>query len=220
MAVFYRKQKEFEKAEACLDKGEKAAIEANDLESLGTNYGHRGAFLSIQGLYDEARPYYEKVLEIRTQQNDSVGLSYVYLDIAEYEAFKGRLNNAFEWIDKSTTIRKAIGDDQGVAVNTVIIGEMYFGNKQYIDAIPFFNKTIELATPIGYADLIKFAYGMLQQSYVALGNYKEAYDYQSKQMIFQGQLAKYGKSQGNRRTSNQIRDGKRKNNRSPCSNLK
>ena len=188
MAVFYRKQKDYEKALACLDKGEKAAIAAEDLEALGTNYGHRGAFLSTQGYYDEARPYFEKVLEIRIQQNDSVGLGYVYLDMAEYAAFKGRLQEAFEWIEKSTTIRKAIGDDQGVAVNTVIVGEMYFGDEQYAKAIPYFEKTIELATPIAYADLIKFSYGMLQQSYLALDNYKEAYAYQSREMQFQDSL--------------------------------
>ena len=188
MAVFYRKQKEYDKAMACLDKAEAAAIKADDIEALGTNYGHRGAFLSTKGQYDEARPYFEKVMKIRTEQNDSVGLGYVYLDMAEYAAYKKQYDEAFDWIRKSTDIRKAIGDDQGVAVNTVIIGEMYFSIEQYGRAIPYFEKTIELATPIAYTDLVKFSYGMLQKAYMELGNYKDAYTYQSKQMLLQDSL--------------------------------
>jgi two-component system NarL family sensor kinase len=188
LAVFYKKNKEFDKASECLDKSEAAALEANDIDALGTSYSHRGVLLSQQGLYDEAKTYYDKVLEIRLQQKDSVGLGYVMLDIAEFLAFKGQLKDAFNWIEQSTIIRKAMGDDQGVAVNTVIIGEMYFGDEQYAKAIPYFEKTIDLAIPIGYTDLIKFSYGMLQQSYVEVGNFEKAYNYQSQQMMFQDSL--------------------------------
>lgn len=188
MAVFYSKNEEYEKAFAALDKSEFAAKKAGDQESLGTSFANRGAILVKQGNYEEAQPFFEEVLTIRTQQKDSVGLGYVYLNFSEYEMFKGNLDASIAWVEKSSIIRQKIGDSQGVAVNNVIMGEIYFNAERYEEAIPYFYKTIELATPIGYTDLIKFTYGMLQKSYVALGRYHDAYENQSRQMAFQDSL--------------------------------
>ncbi len=174
-AVYYRKQKDYKMVIACLDKGETAALRANDLSTLSTNYHHRGESFSQKGNFDAALPYFQKVLDIRIQLQDSVGLGYIYLDFAACKAEKGHLEAALEYIEKSTAIRKSLGDNSGIAVNTVITGETYFTFEDYERAATYFQRTIELAKPIGFTDLARFAYDMLQKSQIELKNFEAAY---------------------------------------------
>ncbi|WP_176214709.1 tetratricopeptide repeat-containing sensor histidine kinase [Reichenbachiella faecimaris] len=184
LAGFYHKNGQYEKANETADQAQTAALLANDTKTLGTYYGFKMTFLMRQEKYDEAHPYMLKAFEIRKKDQDSIGLGYAYLDFAEYELRKGNLEAAQQYVDQSTAIRKLIGDDQGVAINSVITGENYFHVGQYKKAIPFFKKSIEQATPIGYTDLIRFGYDMLQQSYVKLGDYEKAYDHLQQAQVF------------------------------------
>ncbi|UXX79598.1 sensor histidine kinase [Reichenbachiella carrageenanivorans] len=194
MAVFYHKQKQLDDAYNALDKAETAAKLAHDEEALGTTYSHHMSFLVRREKHKEAYPYMMKVFEIRKRTQDSVGLGYIYLDIANYKLINDQLDESLELVNKSTEIRKRIGDNQGVAVNTVIKGEFYFQTGNFKKAIPFFEKAIALATPIGYTDLIRFGYDMLQQSYVKLGDYKNAYENLQKNQIFNDSIYNVEKS--------------------------
>ena len=176
MAVFYHKTDEKEKAPAILAKAYRLARKAGDSVAMGTAQGHRAAFLMRQDKYEEARPYIEEVFAIRQSMQDSVGLGYVYLDLAEFQLHDDNLDSAVALIQKSSGIRQKLGDKQGVVVNTVIVGETYFAAQEYEQAIPYFKETIREAAAIGYADLQRFAYDMLQKSYLELGEYKLAYE--------------------------------------------
>ncbi len=194
LAVFYRKQNNANKVNFCLDKGEKAALNVNDLEALSTNYHHRGETFSQAGDYENALPYFQKVLDIRLELQDSIGLGYIYLDFANSEVEQGNLNNALGYLSQSTAIREKLKDRQGVAVNTVVAGETYFAFEQYQKAIEQFEKTIELAKSIGFTDLTRFAYSMLQKAQVEEGNYRAAYENLSLSQAFSDSLFNIEKS--------------------------
>ncbi|MEP2024877.1 MAG: histidine kinase [Reichenbachiella sp.] len=194
LAGFYHRHGQYEIANETADKAYQAAQIANDTKTQGTYYGFKMTFLMKQDKYDEAHPYMLKAFEIRKQDQDSIGLGYAYLDFAEYELRKGNLVGAKKFVDQSTEIRKLIGDDQGVAINTVITGENYFHVGQYKKAIPYFEESIALATPIGYTDLIRFGYDMLQQSYVKLGDYKNAYKHLQQAQMFNDSIFNLEKS--------------------------
>jgi signal transduction histidine kinase len=178
MAVFYHKQKDNEKSEEALDAAEKAARESNSLEQLGTTLHHRGVWLSMEGNFKAARPFFEEVLKIRTDIKDSVGLGYIYLDFAEMALSEGNLQLALENLDRSTGIRQRLGDRQGVIVNTVNKGETYYNAGLFREALPLFLSGIEEGTKIGFTDLVQHTYGFTAKTYVALGDYKNAYSYQ------------------------------------------
>jgi signal transduction histidine kinase len=175
LAVFQHKNQNLAKAYEALDSAYLHCKEVNDLECMGTSLSHRGTFLVRKGKYEEARPIFLKVLEIRKEMKDSIGLGYVYLDLAEYEAQNGNVTEAVKLINRSTEIRKSINDKQGLAVNTVIIGETYFGAENYDSAIVYFNKTLDLARPIGYTDLMRFSFDMIEKSFLAKNDYQKAY---------------------------------------------
>jgi two-component system NarL family sensor kinase len=178
LAVFYHKQRDFEKSEAALDEAEENARSVNDREKLGTTLDHRGSWLIMDGKYKEARPYYTEVLKIRKELKDSVGLGYAYLNFAEMAMNENDLPSALRYLDSSTYIRRRIHDEQGVVVNLVNKGETYYGTKNYSEALPLFLEGLEAAKRIGYTDLIRYANGSLAQTYVALDDYKNAFKYQ------------------------------------------
>ncbi|MEI9919692.1 MAG: sensor histidine kinase [Bacteroidota bacterium] len=180
MAVFYHKQKDFEKSEEALDNAEENGRAGNNLEQLGTTLNHRGNWLAAEGKYKEARPYYKEVLKIRKQVKDSVGLGYIYLDFAEMAINEGDLQTALKNIDSSTIVRRNIGDIQGATVNLVNKGETYFRAGMYRDALPLFLQGLEEGKKIGYMDLVRHTNGFVAETYVALNDYKNAYAYQQK----------------------------------------
>lgn len=178
MAVFYHKQKDLEKSNAALDVAEKNARAANDLERLGTTLGHRGAWLSMDGKYKEARPFFEEVLKIRKQLKDSVGLGYAYLDFAEMALNGSDTRNALKYLDSSTVIRKKLGDTQGVAINLVNTGETYYGAGMYKEALAMFLTGLDAGKAIGFTDLVRHTNGFIAETYIHLDDYKNAYKYQ------------------------------------------
>jgi two-component system, NarL family, sensor kinase len=178
MAVFYHKQKDIERSIRCLDVAEEAARAVNDLKSLGTTLAHRGAWLSAEGKYKEARPYFEEVLKIRKEIKDSVGLGYVYLDFAEMALNEGNLDLSLKNIDLSTDIRKRTGDTQGVIVNMVNKGETYFNAGMYREALPLFLQGLNEGKKIGYTDLVRHTNGYVAETYRNLNDYRNAYKYQ------------------------------------------
>lgn len=188
MFVFYHKQKDFEKALACLDVSEKLARELNDLTHLGTSLGHRGSYYSRQGKYKEAKPYYEEVYKIRVQTKDSIGLGYALNDLAEIATNEGDLEKAIGFIDQSTAIRERLHDNQGVAINFVNKGENYFHFKQYAQAVVWFEKCLKRSLAIGFTDLSRHTFDYLAQAHEAMGQFQQAYRWQQKASVFKDSL--------------------------------
>lgn len=178
MAVFYRRNKDIEKSNQCLDAAEKYARTANDHGSLSTALHHRGVWLSRDGKYKEAKPLFEEVLKIRTEIKDSVGLGYIYLDFAELASNEGNMPLALKNIDLSSSIRQGIGDVQGLIINMVNKGELYFGAGMYAEALPVFLEGVKEAQKMGYADVVRHTNSFISKTYFELKDYKNAYKYQ------------------------------------------
>ncbi len=178
LAVFYHKQKDYDKSEAALVAAEENGRAAGNLEQLGTTMDHRGSWLVADGKYKEARPYFEEVLRIRKEIKDSVGLGYAYLNFAEMALSDGDLETALKDLDSSTVVRKNIGDEQGVVVNLVNKGETYFGAGMYKEALPLFLEGLSEGKRIKYTDLVRHTNGFVARTYELMGDYKNAYRYQ------------------------------------------
>lgn len=177
MAVFYHKQKEYDLCFQSLDIAEKYSREINSLESLGTTMGHRGYFLLLRNKMEEAKPYYLEVYEIRKKTNDSVGLGYVYLDLAAIAVHENKLPLSLQYMDSSIIIREAIGDLQGMAVSQITKGELLNKAGKPFEAINWLQRGVAGAKAIGYTDLVKSGYDEIAKSYISLGDYKSALKY-------------------------------------------
>jgi signal transduction histidine kinase len=177
LGVFYYKMKDTVNCFQILDRAEQLARQHNDLESLGTNLGHRGAFLSREKKFSLAEPYFLEVYEIRKKTNDSVGMGYVLLDLAEMAANRKNLKEALAHIDHSTEIRQRIHDKYGLAVNAVTRGETLqaFGHQQ--EAIQWLENGLRLAQEVGFTDLVHATYYQLAQLNHQAGNDRKAFEH-------------------------------------------
>ncbi len=194
ISVVYRHQNNMERAYAALDKAEAAAQAANNLEQLGTNYGMRGTILFKKGELDSAQVYFRKVMDIRMQLNDSVGLGYVLLDFANYQFAKGNVEASDQYIQQSTAIRTQLGDSQGVAENEQLIGRNLFTLQKYAQAIEHFLTSNEVAKSVGYLWLMRQNHDWLQRCYAQVDNFEAAYFNELKYREFNDSLFNINKT--------------------------
>jgi len=188
MAVFYHKQNDLENCFKSLDIAERTSRETGDLERLGTTLGNRGAILSVRGRIKEAGPYFNEVYKIRVRQNDSTGLGYVLLDLAEVALAEGDQAACMAYIDQSTTIREKINDRYGVVVNMVFRGEMYMRAGNIPRAVWLLEEGNRQAQTIGYPDLVRQSADLLTKAWRTAGDPEKAFRFHEQSDILKDSL--------------------------------
>lgn len=188
LAVFYRRQKDVRNHDKSLEIAEKNAREANDLERLGTSLGHRGYYFLSVGKYTESKPLLEEVYSIRIQLQDSVGLGYALMDLAELEARQKNFKNSIQYLHQVIELRNKLHDLNGVAVSTVGLGETYALAQQHQEAIKWLHAGLVLARNVQYPELVKQTLGSLAGEYKAAGDFQNAFAHKEEQYILQDSL--------------------------------
>ena len=80
---------------------------------LGQIVGNIGACYAMQGRYDEARPYFQRSVELERARNDSSGELAINLEnLAELELLDGDRNRARELFDEAHALRVRLLGDQ------------------------------------------------------------------------------------------------------------
>lgn len=177
LGVFYYKQKDTVNCFRVLDRAERLARERNDFENLGTNLGHRGAFLLRAKKYAQAELYFLEVFEIRKNTRDSVGLGYILLDLAEMATNRGNMEQAIAYINQSTEIREKINDKYGLAVNAITKGETFLAFGHHKEAMSWLAAGLRQAQEVGFTDLVQATHHQLAKLYHQEGNHKQAYEH-------------------------------------------
>lgn len=146
----------------------------NDLNATYDNYG------ILQGMlknYDSAIYYHNKALKINKQNNDSIGVPYGYVHLATVHIYLNNFNIAKKYIDSSHAIRLKRNDTYGITDNYVYYGDLYFAKKEYKKAIVNFKKGYNLSLKNNFISLQKYCTKHLTESYLAISNYKNAFNY-------------------------------------------
>ncbi|MEQ9302273.1 MAG: tetratricopeptide repeat protein [Marinoscillum sp.] len=177
---FYRKQGQEEKALAMWIKAEKLALASGDMEALGTSNGMRGTFYWLQEDFETSDMFYIKCYKIRVSEQDSVGLGYVLIDLADMEQRKGNLEAAIDYFKQSNQIREDIRDYQGLVDNYKMMGDLWMKEKSYAEAIPYYLTCADQSKQFKYPDLERKSYDSLASAYALMNNFKAAYQYQEK----------------------------------------
>lgn len=188
MANYYRKLYGPQAGMPYLDSAAKWSAMSGDVRTLGTSYGMRGTFYKLQQQYDSAKLYYLKCYDIRKEQKDSVGLGYVYLDLANIEYEEGNSEAALQFFDKSMQIREAISDNQGILETIYALGEYYFSSGNYIVALETFVKCAEKAHNFHYPDLELLAIQYIAQCHFELNDFQQAYVVQAEAQLLKDSL--------------------------------
>ena len=177
MANYYSKNGHLEKKYALLDSAEKWSFQSKNEFTLAKSYGMRAAFLYQDGFIDQAKVYYQKNYESYKKMNHKVGLGYVLLDLAKYAQREGDIEQALAYVAESSTIRTQLHDNQGIAENKLLLGDLMLLEKNYTAAINYYRESIKYATEIAYPDLVRKAYSGMSDASKLSGNFQNAFYY-------------------------------------------
>lgn len=190
LSVVTLKQKKYAKAIDYLDKSYLLLSQLKDTLHMSTALDNKGiAFMRIQQL-DSAEQNWNQVLALRLAIADSIGLGYIYNNLAWLAAERGQVEQAVNYIRQSTDIRQQLGDIRGSIININNIGETYASNGQTEKGLTYFERSLAMldSSGITFPDFRGYLYQQLANNYAKLGNYQKAYDFVQQQNTIQDSL--------------------------------
>ncbi|MEQ8238333.1 MAG: tetratricopeptide repeat protein, partial [Cyclobacteriaceae bacterium] len=188
LGVFFSRQENFKEAYKYYEAARSIA-EPNELnQELAVSFSNQGQSYFKRGMYDRSFPLMIKALEIKEAIGDSVGMGYELKRLAAFYFVKEDFKQGLAYLEKSNEIRKRLADKKGLAINVVTKAEMFQQRKRYEQAISAYVETLQLSKEIGYVDLTRYVYSMLEQCYLNLNNYNKAYENQKQSQALSDSL--------------------------------
>lgn len=185
---FQIKRKDLKKGMTMMRKGLNQLEAINDTFVLSGAYNNYGVLHQMNQNLDSALYFFNKGLKIVRSKNDSLGIPYslnnvgvVYLELKEFDVAK-------RYFDEALHIRKLRDDQNGIAENYVFEGEFYMAQANYFQAIESLKKSLAIAEEINYKFLSQYDCDLLAKCYSELGDYKTAFEYQSKSNAYKEEL--------------------------------
>jgi|GEM_PF-2539980 len=180
MCVFYVKNKAFKEADTVSRKAVNYSIAAKNNIQLATSVNNRGLMFMDEGKTDSAVNSFRSSYSVYKKLKDKVGMAYSLDYLSSALAEKGSYTEALSAMNEGRQLRAGTGDKTGEAIAINNIGELYLKEKKPAEAAPFFVDAIAKAHALKYPDLEIYAYNMLAQTYQQQGQFREAYQAQSK----------------------------------------
>jgi signal transduction histidine kinase len=174
-SVYWRKQKNFDKALEYLDRSYQTCVEAQDTICIETSLNNRAVIYEMMGKYDQALVYYKKAEEVALSINNQLGLAYIYSDWAECLRLQGNLNEALLQIDQSILMMTLLNNLPGLALTLFNKASVYMQMGDPDNGIKIFKECMQLCEKIKYADLLAKAHFELGKAYAETGAFEVSF---------------------------------------------
>jgi signal transduction histidine kinase/uncharacterized protein HemY len=144
-------------------KSLKIREELNDQQGMAYSYNNIGSILEKQGDATKGLEYYHKSLKSFEAVRDKNGIADAYGNIGALygntgdpscnskglECILQSQNKALEFFNKSLALNEDINDPSGIANDLLNIGEIYKKQNRFADALPLFEKALQLGRESG-----------------------------------------------------------------------
>lgn len=151
---------------------------ADNLLTMTSLYRDIGDVYYTLGQHSMAMRYYSQARDVA----DSIGARREYADIvartARVAAGQGNFEAAHEDVNRSLEIRQEIADTFGIAHSYVVLGQLYYQQKQYDEALEAYQRALELRQNIGDRSGISSCYYNMSFVHVELNQLTTALSYQ------------------------------------------
>ncbi|MEM6299143.1 MAG: tetratricopeptide repeat protein, partial [Bacteroidota bacterium] len=153
----------------CSEAGDSLYM-SNALDNLGMRYQRLG-------YPDSAQDCYRKVLNIRLNIKDSIGLGYIYTNLASVKYDFKDFDSMLYFLEKAKEVRLKVGDTRNVITNTSDIGETYAALGEPKKAITYFERSLRMldSSGIKYRAFRVHLYTQMSLAYQKAGYYDKAY---------------------------------------------
>jgi adenylate cyclase len=160
------------------DKLEQGAV----LNGLGTIEIDRSDFEKALGFLNRSKSIYEQIESVE-------GIAGTLSNIASVYSKRDQLNLAMETQQKALELYEQAGMKYGQSVAHQNIGEILVRQSKYQDALSHFMIALEIADETGDKNMQMTVLKDFSSLYAALGNHKKAYDYQTKAIALEKEIA-------------------------------
>jgi adenylate cyclase len=138
--------------------------------------GNIGEIYFKQGLYNTARPYFERALEIDRGTTYSIfSLSHLGSIYAE----QGEFEKAFEFHFEAVDIAESQNARQDLAQSLLMLAKSWEKRGNYLKSIEAYRRALKISEELKIRQEMRLAYEGLALAYARLGDFKNAYTYES-----------------------------------------
>ena len=172
---------DLENAKKFLEGSVSYAQEYNLLSHIVIAYTNLGIVAYNENQFDLALDYYNKALPISEQIQDMSGIANLYNNIGNiYFQEKMDFQNAYKYYNKSLDIFRQVGQKTGVLINLMNIAVIHDSWGNFERALMINDTCLQLAKETGSLSNQKTICQNIMSVYINLGNYKKAFEYQTK----------------------------------------
>jgi signal transduction histidine kinase len=178
IAVLHRKNKNMERSKEYVNAALTLYKVAYDTNGMATTLNNLGITHEIEGHLDSALYYYREALALYGQYECELCVSYCQDYMAGVFRLQNQFDSAFYYEAKSLEMRRKLKNTYAEAQSLMTMGEIYFEQAKYRDAIAYFNECALLCRQINFKDYERRAYEYLSHCYERSGEFKAALQYQ------------------------------------------
>ena len=150
--------------------------EINYTDGIGTAAVNIGEIYFKKGLYDSALIFLQRSIQMYEGTADAAyALSYV----GEIYAERNDFENAFKYHEQAVEVTERLGAQQYLAQSLLSLGKTLKKKGDLLKSVETLKKAEKISKEIKARQEIKNSYESLAESYALLGNYKNAYAYES-----------------------------------------
>lgn len=179
--AYSMKIRNIEQAKLYMQKGIRLLEQENDKKALNPAYDNYGVILEFDGKIDSAIYYYNRALELKIEQEDSIGIPFALGHLSGAYLIKKDFKKAKKYLDEAYSIRLKRNDVYGIAETKVLYADFYFSQNNFKEAIIWFTDCYESAITNNYVYLAQYAAEHAALCYMQLNDFKQALFYQKEQ---------------------------------------
>lgn len=157
-------------------------------ESSAYSFINLGNMHKLDANFSEAITNYEKALEIYLEFNNKQGIAKAYNALGLVYIDKQEYNKAEENLLKSLDIRVELGAKSDIIRSQNALGELYRGRGNYRKAIQILHISEKNALELQLTGSLLSIYSNLENSYLELKDYENAYKYADKLTIIKDSI--------------------------------
>ncbi|MEI9919767.1 MAG: sensor histidine kinase [Bacteroidota bacterium] len=177
IAVLHRKNNNTAKSREYVNAALDLYKLAYDTNGVATTLNNLGIIHEMSGDLEAALTYYRQSKALYVAFKCDLCISYSLDYMAG--AFKAlhQFDSAFYYEYQSLEMRRKLDNTYAVAQSLMTMGEIYFEQKKYTDAITYFTECASLCRSINFKDYERRAYEYLSKCHELNGNFKDALHY-------------------------------------------
>lgn len=185
---YISKRRDLDQGLKWMEEGKALMLQIGNDEHLAELVNNLGVLYEMKGDLDKAMEHFQWSLRLVKKYNDSVGMPYTLEHISGIYYHRANYKEALRLLDEAYRWRLMRADSNGLGQNLANQLEVHFAATNYRKATQMAATLVSIARRVGNADLVRHAFKMGAQAYASLGDYKNAWDWESQHRLMHDSL--------------------------------